>query len=118
MGSAGSRAPKTGQQPPRAGRGPDFEHPLVTVDLVIFTVRNRALNLLVIRRGEAPFEGMWALPGGFVRERESLEETARRELEEETGGTKMDGVHRPARLYRFSEARFMKLRDKGILFPF
>ena len=36
----------------------------------------------------------------------------------ETGETMMDGVHRPARLFRFSEARFMKLRDRGILFPF
>jgi 8-oxo-dGTP diphosphatase len=37
---------------------------------------------------------------------------------EETGATKMDGVHRPARLYRFAETRFMRLKDKGILFPF
>jgi 8-oxo-dGTP diphosphatase len=230
----------------RDGGDRAFERPLVAVDLVIFTVRDRALKLLLIERGEPPFEGMWALPGGFVREHESLEASARRELEEETGvggiyleqlftfgdpdrdprarvitvayfaiiasdqtvlhasadaadagwfavsdlpalafdhdriveyaierlrnkleyttvgfqllpssftltelqqtyeiildkhldkrnfrkkmlslgvvqetgGTKMDGVHRPARLYRFSEARFMKLRDKGILFPF
>jgi 8-oxo-dGTP diphosphatase len=223
-----------------------FERPLVTVDLVIFTVRERALKLLLIQRAIPPFEGSWALPGGFVREREALEACARRELEEETGvrdiyleqlftfgepdrdprsrvitvayfaiissdrhvlrastdaadarwfpvsdlpalafdhdriveyaierlrnkleyttvgfqllpesftltelqqvyeiildkhidkrnfrkkilslgviletgETKMDGVHRPARLYQFSDARFMKLRDRGILFPF
>jgi len=223
-----------------------FERPLVTVDLVIFTVRDRALKLLLIERRDAPFQGMWALPGGFVRNGESLEEAARRELAEETGlsgifleqlftfgdpnrdprtrvvtvayfaliasdqhvlsastdasdagwfsvdalptlafdhariveyaierlrnkleyttvgfqllpssftltelqqtyevildkqldkrnfrkkmlslgvveatgETKMDGVHRPAQLFRFSEVRFMKLRDKGILFPF
>jgi 8-oxo-dGTP diphosphatase len=223
-----------------------FERPLVTVDLVIFTVRDGKLKLLLVERGEPPYEGMWALPGGFVRPNESLEETARRELAEETGvrdiyleqlytfgepgrdprarivtvayfaiiaadrqmlrasadaadadwfaisrlprlafdheriveyaverlrnkleystvgfqllpehftlselqqvyevildkdldkrnfrkkvlslgviqetgETKMDGIHRPARLYRFSEARFMKLKDKGILFPF
>jgi 8-oxo-dGTP diphosphatase len=40
------------------------------------------------------------------------------DIVQETGETKMDGVHRPARLYRFSAARFMKLRDRGILFPF
>jgi ADP-ribose pyrophosphatase YjhB (NUDIX family) len=62
-----------------------FERPSVTVDLVIFTVRDRSLQLLLVERGVPPFEGLWALPGGFVRMDESLEESARRELEEETG---------------------------------
>ncbi len=245
--------PKTGGRSLPAGRAAQiddvvagFEHPLVTVDLVIFTVRDETLKLLLIERRDPPFDGMWALPGGFVRADETLDETARRELDEETGihdiyleqlytfgdprrdprcrvitvayfaiiasdkqmlrasadasdarwfsvgelpklafdhdriveyslerlrnkleystvgfqllpdrftltelqrvyeiildkqldkrnfrkkiislgviqetgGTKMTGVHRPARLYRFSAARFMKLRDKGILFPF
>jgi 8-oxo-dGTP diphosphatase len=57
----------------------------VAVDLVIFTVRDGALQVLLIERGIPPFKGQWALPGGFVVERESLEEAARRELEEETG---------------------------------
>jgi 8-oxo-dGTP diphosphatase len=57
----------------------------VTVDLVIFTVRDDALQVLLVQRGVAPFAGRWALPGGFVREDESLESAARRELEEETG---------------------------------
>jgi 8-oxo-dGTP diphosphatase len=57
----------------------------VTVDLVIFALRDWELQVLLIRRGIAPFEGGWALPGGFVRPNESLEEAARRELEEETG---------------------------------
>jgi 8-oxo-dGTP diphosphatase len=223
-----------------------YQRPSVTVDLVIFSVHDERLNLLLIERGEPPFRGMWALPGGFVAIDESVDAAARRELEQETGvrgiyleqlytfgepgrdprtrvitvayfalvsgdrqvlratgdaasarwfdvkhlpklafdhnsivdyaierlrnkleyttvgfqllpgtftltelqrvyeiildrpldkrnfrkkmlaldilvetgETKMQGVHRPARLYRFSEARFMKLKDKGILFPF
>jgi 8-oxo-dGTP diphosphatase len=57
----------------------------VTVDLVIFALRESDLHVLLVRRGLPPFEGRWALPGGFVREAESLEAAARRELEEETG---------------------------------
>jgi 8-oxo-dGTP diphosphatase len=59
----------------------------VTVDLVIFAVRDWELHVLLVQRGLPPFEGEWALPGGFVRDGESLEAAARRELEEETGVT-------------------------------
>ncbi len=62
-----------------------FERPSVTVDLVIFTLRQEQLQVLLVKRKHWPFEGMWALPGGFVRMDESLEEAACRELEEETG---------------------------------
>ena len=63
----------------------DYPHPAVTTDIVIFTIRNQALQVLLIRRGIEPFEGSWALPGGFLRLDESLEDCAKRELEEETG---------------------------------
>ena len=57
----------------------------VTVDLVVLTVRDSRLSALMIRRGEEPYTGRTALPGGFVRPGESLGEAAERELAEETG---------------------------------
>lgn len=57
----------------------------LTTDLVIFALDKGALKLLLIRRANAPFEDMWALPGGFLEDGETLEECAARELHEETG---------------------------------
>jgi 8-oxo-dGTP diphosphatase len=57
----------------------------VAVDLVILTVREGSLQALLVERGEEPFEGQLALPGGFVRPNEDLEGAATRELMEETG---------------------------------
>ena len=63
----------------------DYPHPAVTVDIVIFTIRQDALKVLLIKRALPPAQGEWALPGGFVNLDESLDAAARRELEEETG---------------------------------
>ena len=57
----------------------------VTVDVVILTMSDGRLHVLLVRRGVAPFEGMWAIPGGFKRPTETLDEAATRELAEETG---------------------------------
>ncbi len=63
----------------------DYPHPAVTVDIVIFTIDDDDLKVLLIQRGIEPYEGMWALPGGFVAIDESLRRAAWRELKEETG---------------------------------
>jgi 8-oxo-dGTP diphosphatase len=65
----------------------DYPQPSVTVDLVIFTIAEDDLKVLLIRRGQEPFKGRWALPGGFVEIDESLERAAARELQEEVGVT-------------------------------
>ena len=56
----------------------------VTVDVVILTMSGGVLHVVLVRRGQAPYEGMWAVPGGFKLPDETLDEAARRELVEET----------------------------------
>ena len=57
----------------------------LTVDCVVFGLDEGELKVLLIKRGLEPFKGRWALPGGFVRVDETVDEAARRELEEEAG---------------------------------
>ena len=63
----------------------DYPPFAVTVDLAVLTIREGALRVLLVERGEEPFRGRLALPGGFVRPDESAEAAAARELAEETG---------------------------------
>ena len=60
-----------------------FEHPSVTVDILLFTVEERQLKVLLVRRATPPFKGRWAIPGGFLRMEESAEEAAARRIREE-----------------------------------
>jgi len=62
-----------------------YPRPAVTTDCVIFGFDGKDLNIALIERGLEPFKGYWALPGGFIKMDETVEECARRELEEETG---------------------------------
>ena len=71
------------------GVSPRYENPALAVDAVWI----RAGKVLLVRRGRSPFQGFWALPGGFVELRETVEEALARELKEETGL-----VGRPSRI--------------------
>lgn len=77
---------KTGDSGAPANYDPSlFPAFAVTVDVVILTMSEGVLHVLLVCRGEAPFEGRWAIPGGFKRPSETLDEAAKRELREETG---------------------------------
>jgi 8-oxo-dGTP diphosphatase len=82
---------QTAGEPAPAGYDPsEFPAFAVTVDVVVLTMSDDRLHALLVRRGVPPFEGMWAIPGGFKRPVETLDEAAKRELLEETG---VDGAH-------------------------
>jgi 8-oxo-dGTP diphosphatase len=71
----------------------------VTVDIVIFTLREGDLQVLLVKRKNPPFQGQWAIPGGYVEQNESLEDAATRELFEETH---VQGMH-IEQLYTFGD---------------
>lgn len=77
----------------------DYERPSVTVDLAIFTIRDGVFSVLLIERGDHPFKGCWALPGGFVNAKESTDTAAWRELAEETGVEQFSGHLEQLRTY-------------------
>ncbi len=77
----------------------DYPRFSVATDVALFTLRDERLAVLLVERGSPPFEGSWALPGGFVEEHEEAAEAAARELAEETGLDAFDGHLEQLRAY-------------------
>ena len=67
----------------------EYPRPALAVDCVVFGYEEEALRVLLIQRAAPPFEGGWALPGGFVHVDESVDDAAVRELREETGVSRL-----------------------------
>ncbi|MBC7388861.1 MAG: NUDIX hydrolase [Opitutaceae bacterium] len=63
----------------------DYPRPALGTDMLLFSKQSNNIYVLLIERGNSPFKGYWAFPGGFVEEGESCEQAVLRELEEETG---------------------------------
>ena len=70
----------------------DYPRPSVTVDLVVFALVGESIRILLVRRGEEPFAGSWAIPGGFLDLDESPSDAAIREVREETGLAGVDEI--------------------------
>ena len=70
----------------------DYPRPAVSVDCAVFSPVERNLEILLIQRGQPPFQGKWATPGGFVEIDEPIANAAYRELTEETGMEEVDLV--------------------------
>jgi len=66
-----------------------YARPALTVDCVVFGLDEGELKVLLIQRSETPYKGKWSLPGGFVRIEETIDDAARRELDEKTGLNKI-----------------------------
>jgi 8-oxo-dGTP diphosphatase len=98
----------------------DWPRPMVTVDTVVFTFQNNRVKLLLVKRGNEPFKGKWAIPGGFIEIDEELEDAAARELQEETGlaNVSLEQMHTFGRCGRDPRGRqitvvFMGIAAKG-----
>jgi 8-oxo-dGTP diphosphatase len=102
----------------------DYPRPAVTADIILLKRNENQYVVLLIERKHPPFEGMWALPGGFLNMDETLEEAALRELHEETGisGVELEQFHTFSQVNRDPRHRtvttvFIGFADKATLKP-
>jgi len=95
----------------------DWPRPMVTVDAAVFNISGDKIKLLLINRGNEPFKGRWALPGGFVEMDEELENAVVRELEEETGltGVELEQMHTFGTIGRDPRGRMITIVFMGVV---
>lgn len=95
----------------------DWPRPMVTVDMIVFSVVADDTRVLLIKRGNEPFRGQWAFPGGFVEMDEELIDAAGRELAEETGlcGVELEQMHTFGGIGRDPRGRLISVAFVGIL---
>ena len=96
-----------------------FPHPAVATDAIVFTVRDGRLEVLLIRRRNEPFQGMWAFPGGYLDLDEDLQACAERELAEETGirGVTLQQFHAAGKPDRDPRERNISILHMGLVRP-
>jgi 8-oxo-dGTP diphosphatase len=94
-----------------------YPRPAVTVDGVVFRIPVIEAEVLLIKRGNPPFAGRWAIPGGFIDMDETPEEAVARELAEETGisGVEFFQVHTYGSVNRDPRHRTISIAYAGLL---
>lgn len=94
-----------------------YPHPAVTADCVIFSYDDNDIKVLLIQRGNEPYKGYWAFPGGFMNIDENAEQCALRELEEETGlkDVKLDQLYTFTDVNRDPRERVITITYYGIV---
>ena len=94
----------------------DWPRPMVTVDATVFTHSDGKTKVLLIKRGNEPFKGKWAVPGGFVNMDEELEDAVVRELAEETGltGVQLEQMHTFGTVGRDPRGRQITIAYMGV----
>ncbi|MBN2020353.1 MAG: NUDIX hydrolase [Sedimentisphaerales bacterium] len=95
----------------------DWPRPMVTVDAAVFAVIGDSIKLLLINRGNEPYKGQWAIPGGFVGIDEELDNAVARELAEETGlsGVKLEQMRTFGKVGRDPRGRQITVVYMGII---
>ncbi len=95
----------------------EWPRPMVTVDAVVFALNEGEVSVLLIQRGNEPFKGLWALPGGFIEIDEELDDAVARELAEETGirGIQLEQIHTFGTVGRDPRGRQISVVYMGII---